>query len=331
MRTWKYVVLTALVAALVVPATASAAFMHTVSPGESLSSIAAADGLSVDQLAAANGMSPDGQLVAGSTVAIPPQSAPATAPTAGVTSSASTTEASYSPASSYSSSSSSGGYLVQPGDTLSAIAARYGVSVDQLAAANGLDPNGVLPAGRTLSVSGAPASSASSEEAGESGEATTGTTQEVSTPVASSTTTSSSAGPQPTSEFVSPSEVGSIAAANGVPSSLAEAIGYQESGFNNSEVSKTGATGVMQIEPGTWGYIGRHLGGSTLSPSSATDNVRAGSLLLHSLLAQTGGNQAMAAAGYYQGLQSIRKHGIYPDTQQYVNDVMSLQRQFGGG
>jgi soluble lytic murein transglycosylase-like protein len=159
----------------------------------------------------------------------------------------------------------------------------------------------------------------------------------VSTPaVAQSTSagagTSSSSGPQPTSEFVSPSEVGSIAAANGVPPSLAQAIGYQESGFNNNEVSATGATGVMQIEPGTWNYVGQNLAGPPpLLPSSAADNVRAGSLLLHSLLNQTGGNAAMAAAAYYQGLPSIQAHGVYPSTQQYVNDVMALQQRFGGG
>ena len=36
------------------------------------------------------------------------------------------------------------------GDTLSAIAARLGVSVDSLAAANGLDPSGLLISGTTL-------------------------------------------------------------------------------------------------------------------------------------------------------------------------------------
>jgi soluble lytic murein transglycosylase-like protein len=149
---------------------------------------------------------------------------------------------------------------------------------------------------------------------------------------ASTSSDASSAGAQPTGQAVSPQEVGDIAAAEGVPASLAEAIGYQESGFNNGEVSPTGATGVMQIEPGTWDYIGSELAGPPpLSPASATDNVRAGSLLLHSLLEQTGGDQAMAAAAYYQGLQSVRQRGMYADTQQYVNDVMSLQRQFGGG
>ncbi len=35
---------------------------------------------------------------------------------------------------------SGGSYVVQPGDTLSAIAARAGMSVDSLAALNGLNP-----------------------------------------------------------------------------------------------------------------------------------------------------------------------------------------------
>ena len=111
---------------------------------------------------------------------------------------------------------------------------------------------------------------------------------------------------------------------------LAEAIGYQESGFNNNEVSSTGATGVMQIEPGTWNYIQSNLGGPTLAPGSATDNVRGGVLLLHSLLDQTGGDPALAAAGYYQGLASVQAHGMYADTQRYVNNVMALRQRFGG-
>jgi N-acetylmuramoyl-L-alanine amidase len=311
MPTWKLLLPTAVAAALCVPATASAMFTHVIAPGESLSSVAAADGLSVAALAAANGLSPDTQLVAGTTLGIPPQdaSSAAAAPTATSTPATdgdgdSDTDAGTSTSTPTASVSSSGGYLVQPGDTLSAIAARYGVSAEQLAADNGLDPAGLLLAGSTLNVSGlGPASSAA----------------------ASSSATSSA-------PAVQAPEVGTIAADNGVPASLAEAIGYQESGFNNNEVSNTGATGVMQIEPGTWNYIGQNLAGpSPLSPSSATDNIRGGVLLLRSLLAQTGGDPSMAAAGYYQGLQSVREHGMYADTEQYVNNVMALQQRFGGG
>jgi LysM repeat protein len=336
MRTWKLCLPLCVAAALCVPATASASFMHAVAPGESLASVAAADGLTVDQLAAANGLSPDTQLISGSSLAIPPQTAqtiaaasPATSATAtapvGTTTAgdgdADTDDATTSTATPVATAPapvSTGGYLVQPGDTLSAIAARYGVGLDQLAAANGLDPAGVLVSGTTISVSGGPAATSSAPA----------TTEAVSTPVSSGPSSSA----QPTAETVSPSEVGSIAAADGVSPSLAEAIGYQESGFNNNMVSSTGATGVMQIEPGTWNYIGQNLASPPpLSPSSATDNIRGGVLLLHSLLDKTGGDPAMAAAAYYQGLQSVQQHGMYADTQQYVNDVMALRQRFGGG
>jgi LysM repeat protein len=325
-------------AALIAPASASASFGHVVAAGESLSSVAAADGLTVSQLAAANGLSSDTPLIAGATLQIPPQGSTAgevassTAPSEssstagdGDADSDDGTAVATAPAESAGSTGStpsSGGYTVAPGDTLSAIAARYGTSVEQVAAANGLNPAGILPAGAVLSLSGG--SSASTETVS----TTTATTVPVSTESAG---TAGSSGAQPTPETVSASEVGQVAAANGVSPSLAEAIGYQESGFNNDLVSSTGATGVMQIEPGTWNYIGSNLSGPPpLSPSSAQDNIRAGVTLLHSLLDQTGGDPALAAAGYYQGLASVHAHGLYSDTQQYVNDVMALRQRFGG-
>ncbi len=63
------------VATLGSPAAAYASFAHVVAPGETLSSVAAADGLTVDQLAAANGISSASQLVSGTTLMIPPQGA----------------------------------------------------------------------------------------------------------------------------------------------------------------------------------------------------------------------------------------------------------------
>jgi N-acetylmuramoyl-L-alanine amidase len=312
MRIWKSPVLILTIAAAAwAPATASAAFEHVVAAGETLSSVAATDGLSVTQVAAANGMSPDSHLVAGASLTIPPQDG--ATEESGVSPAPSS---SASPAAAPAVSSGGGGYEVQPGDTLSAIAARLGVSVDSLAAANGLDPAGLLLSGTTLHTTGASAGTSAAAATAE--------------PVSTSATSSGAA--QPTGERVSASEVGSIAAGEGVSPSLAEAVGYQESGFNNGMVSSTGATGVMQIMPGTWSYIGQHLAGPPpLSPTSAADNIRAGSLLLHSLLDATGGDPAMAVAGYYQGLQSVRQHGVFSDTQAYVNNVMALRQRFGGG
>ena len=140
-------------AILGIPATASAYFVHVVGPGESLSSIAAQDGLSVAALAAANGLSPDTELLAGSTIQIPPQGASVVTPTASDDSVSGTTDPE--------STSTSGSYVVQRGDTLSAIAARSGVSVNALAAANGLNPAAFLLTGTVLRLSGSSGSSSS--------------------------------------------------------------------------------------------------------------------------------------------------------------------------
>jgi LysM repeat protein len=313
---------TCLAAALLVPASAAADYAHVVTPGESLASVAAADGLTIDQLAAANGLSTASQLITGTTIQIPPQGvSSATAPTTVANTGSGDTEVGEAPDGDESTaaatptsavlSTTAGGYVVQPGDMLSAIAAANGFSVDRLAALNGLSPTRVLLAGSTLSLGGSTATA---------------------TPVATATPgASSTAGPQPTAEMVSPSDVGQVAAANGVSPSLAEAIGYQESGFNNGLISSSGATGVMQIEPGTWNYIGQNLATPPpLSPYSAQDNIRGGVLLLRSLLDQAGGDPALAVAGYYQGLASVRANGISADTQRYVNDVMALRARFGG-
>jgi LysM repeat protein len=325
------------VLALLAPDVASADFVHVVSPGETLSSVAAADGLSVTQLAAANGLSPAAQLIAGGGLQIPPQGVaspvvtqPAQAATAGDGDGDSddslATGAAGSPASPVNSPAASvggGSYVVQPGDTLTAIAARAGISMAQLSAANGLNPSGVLLAGSVLRLS----SSGSAVPVG------TQTASAATQPVGVAAEGSAVNPPYPTSETVTPSQVGTIAAANGVPPSLAAAVAYQESGFNNAAVSTADARGVMQILPGTWDWIQRTLvpGASPLAAASATDNVRGGVLLLRSLLGSTGGNPALAAAGYYQGLPSVQRYGLYPDTQQYVNNVMALTQRFGGG
>ena len=112
--------------------------------------------------------------------------------------------------------------------------------------------------------------------------------------------------------------------------SLAAAIAWQESGFNNSMVSSANARGVMQVMPGTWQYVEENLASGPLDPESATDNVRAGSLYLARLLRDAGGDERLATAGYYQGLASVRRIGMLPETERYVENVMALRGRFGG-
>ena len=110
---------------------------YVVQPGDTLSAIAARAGMSVDQLAALNGLNPNAYLISGTAISLP--GAPATVNASGDTGSSTV---------------AGGSYVVQPGDTLSAIAARAGMSVDQLAALNGLNPNAYLISGTAISLGG---------------------------------------------------------------------------------------------------------------------------------------------------------------------------------
>ena len=71
---------------------------------------------------------------------------------------------------------------------------------------------------------------------------------------------------------------------HGVPGSLAAAIAWQESGFNNAMVSSANARGVMQVMPGTWAWVQRNLASARSTRTRPTDNVHAGSLYLGQLL-----------------------------------------------
>jgi LysM repeat protein len=332
----------------VVPA-AHANVAHLVTPGETLSGIAAANGLSTQALAAANGLSPAAFVISGRTLTIPPRGV---APVAGAATPAPLA-----------------GYRVRIGDTLGKIAAEHGVSVPALAAANGLNPAGLLVAGTSLRLPGgpgvapaAPATTGTATAGGHNvvpGETLTGIAAAngitpaslaaanglspnafviagtrlkipsgapaVSVPA----TASANGGPIASGGRLTAQEIGQIAGSNGAPASLATAIAWQESGFNNAMRSVADARGIMQVIPATWDYVQRNLTSTPLDPASPADNVRAGSLLLARLLRETG-DPATAVAAYYQGLGSVRRIGMLPETRQYVANVLALRSRFGG-
>lgn len=187
-------------------------------------------------------------------------------------------------------------YTVQPGDSLTAIAARYHVSVGTLMALNGItDPNLVL-AGARLRLPG---------------------TAPPPIPVGQYD-------PQGVRELIA-----SYARQYGIPPAFALAVAWQESGFNQSMVSKTGAIGVMQVEPATGLTISTQLGRS-LDLRNLRDNVQAGVYLLAQLDSQYGGDHRLAAAAYYQGPASVSRDGMYDETVRYVNNVMALEGRFAG-
>jgi len=351
-------VLAAVVSLLSLPAVASAGVSHLVVPGETLSGIAAANGLSPAQLAGANGLATDAFVIAGRSLTIPARGTAAVAST--------TAAATPAPL---------GGYRVRLGDSLSAIAAEHGVSLTQLAAANGLSAGGTLIAGTSLRLPGAgtatqgagsaPASTATTRSGGGHavvvGDTLTGIAAangvtpaalaaanglapnafviagtNLKIPAAGAPTTATAAANVPSTGAATGSpgrlnaaQIGSIAAANGAPASLASAIAWQESGFNNAMVSVANARGIMQVMPSTWTYVQNELGAGRLDPASPADNVRAGSVLLAHLLRDTG-DPATAVAAYYQGLGSVRRIGMLPETRRYVANVLALRARFGG-
>jgi soluble lytic murein transglycosylase-like protein len=296
----------ALATVALLPASASAYVTHTVAPGETLWSIAAASNLTTRALAVYNGLSPDSNVVLGSNIRIPSeeQAAAALAGAGGGQTSRGTAGGAAPPP--------AGSYTVRPGDSLSSIAASSRISVSQLAWMNGLDPQKPLLAGTALKLpSGAPLTSVPESPP--------------SNPVIPN------AAPYPTDERTSDSELTSIAAAHGVPASLAKAIAWQESGWNNAMVSAANARGVMQIMPGTWDWINQNLTPEPLNPASVHTNVTAGVLYLGQLLRDTGGDIPTAVAAYYQGLGSVQQRGMFDDTQEYVNSVLALRQHFLAG
>jgi soluble lytic murein transglycosylase-like protein len=298
--------LIAFVALLACAAPAQAYVPHTVQAGETLWSIAAANNFTTRALAAANGLSEDAMVVERTTIQIPSEAeaaaalggaAPA-APAAGVSSTGAPPPV--------------GAYTVQPGDTLSGIAARSGIGAEQVAWMNGLSVSDPLLSGTVLKLpTGSPIAQ----------QAAPGPVSPAAVP---------NAEPYATPGNVSAGDIGAVATGQGVSPSLAAAVAWQESGFNNGVVSAANARGVMQILPGTWDWVEQTLAERQLDPSSPLDNVRAGVMYLGQLVHDAGGNEAMAIASYYQGASSVERLGVLPDTQRYVDDVMALRGRFGG-
>ena len=125
------------------PPAANGAVAHTVIEGETLSGIAAANGITTESLAAYNGLASDAWVISGTTIQVP------SATEAGST--ASTTSASV--------------HTVVEGETLSGIAAANGLSTESLAAYNGLAADAWVITGTTLEIPSAGATTTAASSA----------------------------------------------------------------------------------------------------------------------------------------------------------------------
>jgi LysM repeat protein len=254
---------------------------HTIEPGDSLSYIADLYSVAIDELVQLNHIANPDLIFSGQPLEIP--GGPDTS----------------------SSSSSGDTYTIQAGDTLSAIASNYGVSIDELAQANGIDDPSFIVEGETLVIPG-PEPSA----------------------------------PQPDAVYVPPplqfppmpydpeieAIIEEMAGAYGVDPNLVKALATIESGWNETAVSYTDARGVMQIMPGTALYLENDVFGYDLNyDTSAYDNIKMGVKYLQILLASTNGDEHLAVASYYQGLAPTQAGVFYPDTTDYVNMIFRVR------
>jgi soluble lytic murein transglycosylase-like protein len=105
------------------------------------------------------------------------------------------------------------------------------------------------------------------------------------------------------------------------------AVSYWESGWRQSALSRTGAVGLMQVEPYTAVWAGPALLHRRVDLNNPVDNAEVGAALLRSYLDQLH-DPKLALAAYYQGLAGVRRYGIYPSSRSYVNGIWRLRNQF---
>ena len=288
--------------ALAVVSTAGAPSVLTVRPGDTLWDLARAHGTSVSALQALNDLPGNGTIYAGQTLRISGGQGGGGQSSAGA-----------------------GAHRVVRGETLSGIALRHGVSQSAIASANGLS-GGRIYAGTTLRIPGGRGGSAST-----AGVPTTNAGVRIPERVRSSVAENRrvlAARSHPSKAQVR-RMVADTARRHGVSPSLAVAVAYHESGFQQRVVSGVNAIGVMQVLPSTGRVLSRQHGRS-LDLLDTQDNITAGVLLLRQLI-RSEGTAERALAGYYQGLGSIARKGLLPQTHAYLRNIAVLRTRFANG
>jgi N-acetylmuramoyl-L-alanine amidase len=229
---------------------------------------------------------------------------------------------------------SHGHYVVRAGDSVTALAARFGLSPATLASANHLaDPDQIF-VGQSLVIPSAGSSSVSVRAAAVAVAvpAPSGPLAPVYAPRAGS--------PHFPSQLLAHSSRLALrpafrhwARVYGVPTGLLEALTWMESGWQENVVSSTGAVGIGQLEPSTVQFVSFQLFGlsKALNPRSSDANIRMSAAFLAYILRQAHGSVANALGGYYQGLSSVLSAGPYSSTRHYVLVIGELWAAFRSG
>jgi LysM repeat protein len=201
-------------------------------------------------------------------------------------------------------------YSVRSGDTLSGIAATHSVTLAALLKTNRMSAKSVIHPGQRLRVPAKPANSPASANS------FAGRTYPSAIVNAANHNRAVLAHRAIPSRGQTRAMIVATARRHGVDPKLALAVGWQESGWNQRQVSVANAIGVMQVIPSS-GQWASEMAGRRLDLLTTQDNITAGVVILRSLT-RSASNVDQAIAGYYQGLYSVQKNGMYADTKGYV-------------
>lgn len=244
-----------------------------VKRGQTLSQIAARHGTSVTRLARMNHLSDPNLIVVGQRLRVPGGGGGGGSRTS---------------------------HTVRAGETLSEIAARYGISAAAIARANNIDNPNYIFAGEHLRIP--------KGGGGGGGAKVSGSVAPLPAPISVGTSLQRQA------------------TAHGVDPSLVKAVAWQESGWRQSARSSVGAIGVMQVMPGTADYVNSALGHGNLKVRKTDDNIHLGVAYLRHML-QTTSSRRRALAAYYSGPGNV-KGRLKGYQKAYVRSVLALRNRF---
>ena len=285
---------------------AAAAGTHVVTAGDTLSGIAVRFGASIAELISANGLSNPDRIYVGQALRL-------AAPTP-------TTTTTVPPRT----------HTVTAGETLSTIAAEFGVKTGVLAAANGITNPDLIVIGMVLSI-GEPAPAQPAPPT----TAPSGATPSSAVPSSAvpSTPVPSNAAATPTN--VRPAD-GVIlapifarwAGVYNVPRDLLEAIAWKESDWTPGAVGAGGRQGIMQLSPATVALIEGGLLGRDMDPLDADNGIQMGARYVRYLLDRAG-SERHAIAAWRQGLSSVQADGINTAGADFADAIDEIRRQRG--
>jgi len=294
------------------PATAHVTREYVVRAGDTLSGISQSQHVRLPDVLRLNGLAMESVIYPGDRLRIP--DAPGTPATSGTQGTPGTVSARTAEGSMRGPVTGSG-YVVRPNDSLIGISQEQHVKLQDLLELNGLHLESVIHPGDRLRL---PAPKRPAEH-----------TYPPAVVAAADANRRMLAHAQVPSRAQVQGMVVSTARSMGVDPALALGVAYLESGFQQRVVSPANAVGVMQVIPsaGRWAST---MVGRPLDLLDAKDNIVAGIALLRALT-RAADTEAQAIAGYYQGLSSVQRNGMFDDTRRYVANVQTLKSRFATG